>query len=137
LLLQWSLLYHRNFYPKKISTKMAEIHSNKTIMSKKWDRFDFKAFDFKYYSVIKTLFSPAYDFINILHANFTYESLFGSFFYLHVTRDKLSKRCLYEKFARKMLMKLTPVSCWSCMTCKLCAAKKILSLSFQVCFPQL
>jgi len=31
-----------------------------------------------------------------------------SFFYLHVTREKLPKRLLYEKVARKMLMKLTP-----------------------------
>jgi len=30
------------------------------------------------------------------------------FFYVHVTRKKLPKRCLYEKFARKTLMKLTP-----------------------------
>ncbi len=51
---------------------------------------------------------------------FLYKSLFGSFFYLYVTREKLPKRCLHEKFARKMLMKLTPVrtdhkrSPWSC-----------------------
>ncbi len=48
------------------------------------------------------------NFINILRANFRYESLFGSIFCLHVTRIKLLKRCLYKKFARKMLMKLTP-----------------------------
>ncbi len=47
------------------------------------------------------------NFIKILRANFTYESLIGSFFYLHVTREKLPKRHLYEKFAHKMLMKLT------------------------------
>jgi len=41
------------------------------------------------------------NFINVLHANFTYKSLFGSFFYLHVTREKLLKKCLYEKFAQK------------------------------------
>ncbi len=32
------------------------------------------------------------NFINVLHANFTYKGLFGSFFYLHVTREKLPKR---------------------------------------------
>jgi len=39
---------------------------------------------------------------------FLYKHCFGSFFYLHVAREKLPKRRLYEKFARKMLMKLTP-----------------------------
>jgi len=32
----------------------------------------------------------------------------AAFFYLHVTREKLPKRFLYEKFALKMLLKLTP-----------------------------
>jgi len=45
------------------------------------------------------------------HQHFTYEFLykrnFGSFLYVHVTREKLSKQRLYKKFARKMLMKLT------------------------------
>jgi len=31
----------------------------------------------------------------------------GNFFYLHVTREKLPKQRSYEKFVRKMLMKLT------------------------------
>ncbi len=48
------------------------------------------------------------NFINVLRANFTNKSLFGSFFYLHVTREKLLKRRLYITFACKMLMKLTP-----------------------------
>ena len=48
------------------------------------------------------------NFINILHTNFSYEYCFSSFFYVHVTREKLPKQRLYEKFARKMLMKLTP-----------------------------
>jgi len=48
------------------------------------------------------------NFINILRANFLYERLFGSFFFLHATREKLLKRHSYEKFARKILMKLTP-----------------------------
>jgi len=63
-------------------------------------------------------FSPSYlwkccisrlwvDFINILHTNFLYERYFGSFFYIHVTREKLPKWHLYKKFVRKMLMKLT------------------------------
>jgi len=50
----------------------------------------------------------AVNFINILRANFTYENLFGSFFYLHVTREKLPKRHLYEIFLGKMLIKLAP-----------------------------
>ncbi len=51
---------------------------------------------------------PVVNFINILRTNFMYESLFGSFFYLHVTREKLPKRCSYLKFVCKMLIKLTP-----------------------------
>jgi hypothetical protein len=47
------------------------------------------------------------NFINILHAIFLYERRFGSFFYVHVTREKLPKLRSYEKFARKTLMKLT------------------------------
>ncbi len=34
--------------------------------------------------------------------------LWAAFFYFHVTGEKLPKRLLYEKFANKMLMKLTP-----------------------------
>ncbi len=45
------------------------------------------------------------NFINILR---TYFCRFGSFFYINVTREKLPKQRLYEKFVRKMLMKLTP-----------------------------
>ncbi len=42
------------------------------------------------------------------HHHFTYElHHFGSFFYVHVTREKLPKRRLYKKFVHKMLMKLT------------------------------
>jgi hypothetical protein len=55
------------------------------------------------------LLAAVVNFINILRAKFTYESLFGSFFYLHVTREKLPKRHSYVKFARKLLMKLTTV----------------------------
>jgi len=51
---------------------------------------------------------PAVNFINILRLNFMYESLFGSFFYLHIAGEKLLKIPLYKKLARKMLMKLTP-----------------------------
>jgi len=47
------------------------------------------------------------NFVNILCTNFLNECLFGSFFYVHVTREKLPKQCLYKKFVRYMLMKLT------------------------------
>jgi len=43
-----------------------------------------------------------------LPMNFTNVSLSGSFFYLHVTREKLPKRRSYKKCVRKTLMKLTP-----------------------------
>jgi len=47
------------------------------------------------------------NFINILRTNFLYKRHFGSFFYVHVTREKLPKQRSYEKFVRKMLMKVT------------------------------
>jgi len=53
--------------------------------------------------------TPGVNFINILHAHFCTDVLCSTFFYLHVTREKLNKTLLYEKGARKMLMKLTPV----------------------------
>jgi len=40
---------------------------------------------------------------------FCMKVLQAAFFNLHVTREKLLKRLSYKKFARKMLMKLTPV----------------------------
>jgi len=50
------------------------------------------------------------NFINIIRANFSYECLFGSFLRTYVRRKKLPKRQrTYEKFVRKMLMKLTAV----------------------------
>jgi len=47
------------------------------------------------------------NFINILRSNSLYERCFGSFFYEHVTREKLLKQHSYRKFVHKMLMKLT------------------------------
>jgi len=38
--------------------------------------------------------------------------ILAAFFYVNVTRGKLLKQCSYEKFARKMLMKLTPGTCY-------------------------
>jgi hypothetical protein len=52
--------------------------------------------------------TPGVNFINIIRANFSYECLFGSFLRTYVRRKKLPNRqCTYEKFVRKMLMKLT------------------------------
>ncbi len=47
------------------------------------------------------------NFINVNHANFLYEHRFRSFYYVHITREKLPKQHLYKKFACIMLMKLT------------------------------
>jgi len=48
---------------------------------------------------------PVVNFINVKLANFLYKL---HFFDAHVTREKLSKQCSYETFARITLMKLTP-----------------------------
>jgi len=40
---------------------------------------------------------PGVNFINILRTNFSYEYHFGSFFYVHVTREKLLKQHSYIK----------------------------------------
>jgi len=37
------------------------------------------------------------NFINILRTNFSYENHFGSFFYVHVTREMLRKQRSYKK----------------------------------------
>ncbi len=51
--------------------------------------------------------SSGVNFFNILRTNFLYEHRFGSFFYVHVTREKLPKPFSYEKRSGIMLMKLT------------------------------
>jgi len=42
--------------------------------------------------------SSGVNFINILSTNFLYERHFGSFFYVHVTREKLPKLRFLQKF---------------------------------------
>jgi len=67
-------------------------------------------------ALLKTLMilTPLVNFINILHAHFSYESAFFSpkFFRQsqNVTREKQREALLYEKFSRKMLMILTTPS---------------------------
>jgi len=51
---------------------------------------------------------PTVNFINVICARFLYEHHFGSFYYVHVTREKLLKQRSYKKFACITLMKLTP-----------------------------
>jgi len=58
--------------------------------------------------VIDNFCLPGVNFINILHANFLYESLFGSFSLVTCKKKKPPKRRLYKKFACKMLVKSTP-----------------------------
>jgi len=48
--------------------------------------------------------------IQIFHTNVR----FSSFYYVHVTRKKLPKWCLYEKFEHFTLMKLTPTCSQFC-----------------------
>ncbi len=47
------------------------------------------------------------NFINVKCTKILYERCFGSFYYTHVTREKLPKRCAYKKFVCLTLMKLT------------------------------
>jgi len=56
---------------------------------------------------VSSLENKGDNFINILRTNFSHERWCGSFFYVHVTREKLPKQCLYKKFVSKMFMKLT------------------------------
>ncbi len=58
-------------------------------------------------SKLKNNLSWGVNFINILHTNFSYKHCFGSFFYVHVTKEKLPKQCSYKKNVRNMLMKLS------------------------------
>jgi len=52
--------------------------------------------------------TSAVNFINILRTNFLYQRCFGSFFYVHVTREKMPKQLSYQKRMHITLMKLTP-----------------------------
>jgi len=62
------------------------------------------------YDLMSKTSTPVVNFIMHQHFtyNFPYELRFGSFFYVHVTREKLPKQCSYKKIICKMLMKLTP-----------------------------
>ncbi len=48
------------------------------------------------------------NFINIKCKKILYEHHFSSFYYAHITREKLPKQQLYEKFVHLTMMKLTP-----------------------------
>jgi len=56
--------------------------------------------------------TPVVNFINVKCTNFSHESRFGSFYYLHVTRKMLRKWRSYKKFTHLTLMKLTPGRTW-------------------------
>jgi hypothetical protein len=60
------------------------------------------------------------------HQHFMYKFFaqmsFWQLFYIHVTREKLPKHRLYEKFVCKMLMKLTAAHCFC--SSKLCQEGK-------------
>jgi len=64
-------------------------------------------FSFESLFLAAFLQSHVANFITILCAHFLYKSAIGSFFYLHVTREKLLKRLSYKKGTCKMLIKLT------------------------------
>ncbi len=52
---------------------------------------------------------PGVNVINVICARFSYKRSFGSFLYVHVTREMLLKQHSYEKRACLTLMKLTIV----------------------------
>ncbi len=61
------------------------------------------------FSIVKICLRFLWSISSSIYARiFCTKVFFGSFFYLHVTREKLPKRHSYEKFGCKMLMKLTP-----------------------------
>ncbi len=55
-----------------------------------------------------TPFTPSVNFINILHTNFSYERQFGSFSLVTCLVTFCFAKNSYEKWARIILMKLTP-----------------------------
>jgi hypothetical protein len=59
--------------------------------------------------VVEEFVKTGVNFLNVKRTNFLYKCFFWSFYYLHVTREKLPKQRSYEKFAPIMLLKLTPV----------------------------
>jgi len=67
--------------------------------------------------------TPGVNFINVKRTNFLYKRSFGSFYYVHVTRKKLSKQHSYEKFVRLTLMKLTTAEPEKIIGLEICAKK--------------
>ncbi len=53
--------------------------------------------------------TPGVNFINVESKKKLYDRHFGSFYYIHVTGEKLPKQYSYKKFVLLTLMKLTPV----------------------------
>jgi len=51
----------------------------------------------------------------------------------NVTREKLPKQCLYEKFVRKMLMKLTAGNCWAKIR-SLCNTQSLIEIQWKTIF---
>jgi len=64
---------------------------------------EIKSIDSK--AAFKMKLTPAVNFINFIRARFSYERRTRN---VHVTRKKAAETTFYEKFIRKMLMKLTP-----------------------------
>ncbi len=60
--------------------------------------------------------STGVNFTNILRTNFLYEHCFCSFYYVHVTREKLPKQRSYKKFVCLTLTKLT--TGWEAFFCR-------------------
>jgi len=91
----------REKLPKKCARKITKLKHNKRKLR------DSISYEKAAHKKLMEL-TPVVNFINNLRTNFLYKHRFGSFFYVHVTREKLWESIWYEKFAYKMLMKLAP-----------------------------
>jgi hypothetical protein len=91
-----SQVLRKNVFVLNVDLKIVGKMVDKNQQSKKWNLF-LKYLTHFYQGSISSTFYERLLHTKVLHA---------AFFYLPVTREKLPKRLLYEKGARKMLMKL-------------------------------
>jgi len=78
--------------------------------------------------------TSAVNFINILRTNFLYQCRFDSFFYVHVTREKMPKQLSYQKRMHITLMKLTPEDLFFFPRLILHLSLSLLNFEFQTIF---
>ncbi len=80
-----------NIFFEQISFSFSKLHARTNLPSWKLSPLS------SYSKTLVLMHKPAVNFINFLRTHFLYKHCFGSFFYIHVCREKLPKQHLYKK----------------------------------------